>query len=189
MPRVRSRKRLDVTPVAGESPMTAVERFLGPKRGILVLDNFEHLLAAAPLVSDLLAACPGLRVLATSREALQLHAEHRYAVSPLQVPEDGAPEAVAQASAGALFVERAHSRDRAFELTAGQRRGDRECVPPRRRAAACGRARSSPHGGARTRGAGCPSRVKPWTPLEVVLVTPPPGSGRCAPRWSGAIAC
>jgi predicted ATPase/DNA-binding SARP family transcriptional activator len=109
---------LEVTPVAGESPMAAVERFLGPKRGILVLDNFEHLLAAAPLVSDLLVACPGLRVLATSREALQLHAEHRYAVSPLQVPRDGAPEAVAGAAAGALFVERAHSRDRAFELTA-----------------------------------------------------------------------
>ncbi len=57
-------------------------------------------------------------MLATSREALQLQAEHRYAVSPLQVPEDGAPEAVAQAAAGALFVERAQSRDRAFELTA-----------------------------------------------------------------------
>jgi predicted ATPase len=82
-----------------------------------VLDNFEHLLAAAPLVGDLLARCPGLRVLATSREALQLQAEHRYAVGPLQVPKDGAPEAVAQATAGALFVERAQSRDRAFELT------------------------------------------------------------------------
>ena len=108
---------LEVTPVAGEAPMTTVKRFLSPKRGILVLDNFEHLLAAAPLVNDLLVACPGLRVLATSREALQLHAEHRYAVSPLQVPRDGGPEAVARASAGALFVERAQSRDRAFELT------------------------------------------------------------------------
>ena len=109
---------LDVTPVRGESAMAACQRFLGPKRGLLVLDNFEHVLAAASLVSDLLGGCPGLRVLATSREALQLQAEHRYAVSPLQVPEDGAPEAVAQAAAGALFVERAHSRDRAFELTA-----------------------------------------------------------------------
>jgi predicted ATPase/DNA-binding SARP family transcriptional activator len=108
---------LDVTPVRSESARAACERFLGPKHGILVLDNFEHLLAAAPLVSDLLARCPGLRVLATSREALQLQAEHRYAVGPLQVPEDGAPEAVAQATAGALFVERAQSRDRAFELT------------------------------------------------------------------------
>jgi predicted ATPase/DNA-binding SARP family transcriptional activator len=109
---------LDVSLVPGESPTAATERFLGPKRGILVLDNFEHLLAAAPLVSSLMAGCPGLRVVATSREALQLHAEHRYVLSPLQVPEDGAPEAVTQAAAGALFVERAKSRDQAFELTA-----------------------------------------------------------------------
>ena len=109
---------LEVAPAGGESPKAATERFLGPKRGILVLDNFEHLLAAAPLVSDLLVGCSGLCVLATSREALQLQAERRYAVTPLQVPEDGAPEAVAQAAAGALFMERAQSRDRAFELTA-----------------------------------------------------------------------
>jgi predicted ATPase/DNA-binding SARP family transcriptional activator/Tfp pilus assembly protein PilF len=113
---------LDVTPVRGESPVAAVESFLGPKRGILVLDNFEHLLEAAPLVSDLLAGCPGLRVLATSREALQLQAEQRYAVSPLEVPADGAPEAVEQAPAGALFVERAHSRDSGFELTTANAR-------------------------------------------------------------------
>ncbi len=113
---------LDVTPVGSESTRAACERFLVTKRGVLVLDNFEHLLAAAPLVSDFLDACPGLRVLATSREALQLQAEQRYAVSPLAVPEDGAPEAVEQAAAGALFVERAHSRDSAFELTTANAR-------------------------------------------------------------------
>ena len=109
---------LDLTLVRGESPTVATERFLGPKRGLLLLDNFEHVLEATPIVSDLLAGCPGLRVLATSREPLQLQAEHRYAVTPLPVPEDGEPEAVTRAPAGALFVERAHSRDRAFELTA-----------------------------------------------------------------------
>jgi predicted ATPase/DNA-binding SARP family transcriptional activator len=98
---------LEVTPARGETPKAAAERFLRPKCGILLLDNFEHLLAAAPLVSDLLAASQGLRVLATSREALELQAEHRYAVAPLDVRE-----------ASTLFVERAHSRDRAFELTA-----------------------------------------------------------------------
>ena len=113
---------LDVTPVRGESAMAACERFLATKRGILVLDNFEHLLTAAPLVSEFLATCPGLRVLATSREALQLRAEQRYAVSPLEVPEDGAPEAVEMAAAGTLFVERAHSRDSAFELTTASAR-------------------------------------------------------------------
>ena len=84
-----------------------------------MLDNFEHLLPAAPLIGELLAAAPALAVLATSREPLRLQAEHRYAVAPLEVPTEADPAAVAQAAAGALFVERARSHDRSFELTAG----------------------------------------------------------------------
>ena len=84
----------------------------------MVLDNFEHVLSAAPLVGDLLAACPGVKVLATSREALNLQAEHRYEVMPLRVPAEGRPVAVARSAAGALFVERARSHDRTFELNA-----------------------------------------------------------------------
>src|SRR5215207_1802790 len=113
---------LDITPAHGESPVAAARRFLGSKRAVMVLDNFEHVLPAAPLVSDLLAGCPDLRVLATSREALQLQGEQRYALGPLQVPEDGAPETVAAAAAGALFVERARGRDSAFELSAANAR-------------------------------------------------------------------
>ena len=56
-----------------------------------MLDNFEHLLPAAPLVGELLAAAPALAVLATSREPLRLQAEHRYAVAPLQVPTEATP--------------------------------------------------------------------------------------------------
>jgi predicted ATPase/DNA-binding SARP family transcriptional activator len=110
---------LGVTPLEGETPKLAVERFLAPKGGLLVLDNFEHLLPAAPLIGELLAAAPALALLATSREPLRLQAEHRYAVAPLQVPAEADPAAVAQAAAGALFVERALSHDRSFELTAG----------------------------------------------------------------------
>jgi predicted ATPase/DNA-binding SARP family transcriptional activator len=110
---------LGVIPLQGETPRAAVERFLAPKHGLLMLDNFEHLLSAAPLVSDLLAGCPALTVLATSREALRLQAEHRYAVAPLQVPAAGEPRAVEQSAAGALFVERARSYDSAFELSVG----------------------------------------------------------------------
>jgi predicted ATPase/DNA-binding SARP family transcriptional activator len=108
---------LDVTPVQGETPWAAVGRFLGAKRGVLVVDNLEHLLAAAPLVSELVAVCGELKVLATSREALRLQAEYRYALAPLDVPADGQPAAVEQAAAGVLFVERALSHDRDFELT------------------------------------------------------------------------
>jgi predicted ATPase/DNA-binding SARP family transcriptional activator len=110
---------LGVTPLEGETPKLAVERFLAPKGGLLVLDNFEHLLPAAPLIAELLAAGPALAVLVTSREPLRLQAEHRYAVAPLQVPAEDDPAAVAQAAAGALFAERARSHDRSFELTAG----------------------------------------------------------------------
>ena len=106
-----------VTPLEGESPMRAVERFLGPKRGLLVLDNFEHLLPAAPLISELLVTAPALAVVATSRQALRLQAEQRYAVAPLELPAATDPGAVAQAAAGALFVERARRHDQGFELT------------------------------------------------------------------------
>jgi predicted ATPase/DNA-binding SARP family transcriptional activator len=110
---------LGVTPQAGETATAALERFLAAKRGLLVLDNLEHLLPAAPLVSDLLTACATLKVLATSRERLHLQAERRYAVEPLQTPADAEPAAVERAPASALFIERARSHDRRFELTEG----------------------------------------------------------------------
>jgi predicted ATPase/DNA-binding SARP family transcriptional activator len=108
---------LGVTPLQGETPQAAAERFLGAKRGVLVLDNFEHLPDAAPLVSDILASCPVLAVLATSREPLRLHAEQRYVLDPLGVPAADERAAVEAAAAARLFIERARSHDRRFELT------------------------------------------------------------------------
>jgi predicted ATPase/DNA-binding SARP family transcriptional activator len=96
-----------VTPLEGERPQQAVERFLAPKRGLLVLDNFEHLLAAAPLVSELLAACGALKVLATSRAALRLQPERRVPVEPLALPASDDPAEVVASAAAALFLERA----------------------------------------------------------------------------------
>jgi predicted ATPase/DNA-binding SARP family transcriptional activator len=108
---------LGVTPLPGETGKAALERFLSAKQGLLVLDNFEHLLPAASLVGHLLTTCTALMVLATSREPLHLQAEHRYAVEPLDVPNDAEPAAVERSAAGTLFVERARSHDRHFELT------------------------------------------------------------------------
>jgi predicted ATPase/DNA-binding SARP family transcriptional activator len=113
---------LGVFPLHGETPKAALERFLATKRGLLVLDNFEHLVPAAPLVGGLLTACPTLMITATSREPLHLQAEQCYAVEPLRVPFDPEPAAVEAAAAGALFVERARSHDRRFELTDGNAR-------------------------------------------------------------------
>jgi predicted ATPase/DNA-binding SARP family transcriptional activator len=111
---------LGIISFAGESPREAVERFLAAKHMLLVVDNFEHVLAAAPFIGALLGASPGLTVLATSREPLALHAEERYPVPPLPLPELGTPQdAETPAGVGAmrLFSERARSRDPAFALS------------------------------------------------------------------------
>ena len=105
-----------ITPLQGESPQQAVERFLTPKRGLLVLDNFEHLVAAAPLVSELLASCTALKVLATSRAALRLQSERRFPVEPLALPASDAPAEVLRSPAAALFLERAESHGTGLAL-------------------------------------------------------------------------
>jgi predicted ATPase/DNA-binding CsgD family transcriptional regulator len=87
---------------------------------LLLLDNFEHLLEAAPQLASLLASCPRLRILVTSRATLHLSGEHEFAVPPLAVPDlTQLPEtqALIQLAAVRLFVDRAHALMPAFELT------------------------------------------------------------------------
>jgi predicted ATPase/DNA-binding XRE family transcriptional regulator len=79
---------------------------------LLLLDNFEHLLDAAPEVSRLLEHCRNLRILVTSRERLQLRGEHVFSVSPLPLPDAGGPSsptlsAVVASPAVRLFLDRA----------------------------------------------------------------------------------
>jgi predicted ATPase/class 3 adenylate cyclase len=112
-------KTLAIVVLAGESADDAAERFLAAKRLLLLIDNFEHVLAAAPLIGRLLDACPALTVLATSREPLLLHAEERYPVAPLALPARTTPEdadALAGVGAVALFRERARARAPDFDL-------------------------------------------------------------------------
>ena len=115
-------KTLAIVVLSGESADQAAERFLAAKHLLLVVDNFEHLLAAAPLIGTLLSACPALTVLATSREPLGLHAEERYPVAPLALPElrmRADQDALAGVDAVALFRERARAQDAGFELGDG----------------------------------------------------------------------
>jgi predicted ATPase/DNA-binding SARP family transcriptional activator/Tfp pilus assembly protein PilF len=92
---------------------------------LLVLDNFEHLLAAAPAVTGLLAGCPNLRVLVTSRAALRVSGEHVYEVPPLAFPDLDGLDAAGSAredgllafDAVALFVARARAVRPDFALT------------------------------------------------------------------------
>jgi predicted ATPase len=86
---------------------------------LLLLDNFEHVLDAAPLVSDLLAACPGLRTVVTSREQLRISWEHALPVPPLDLPDQSMDgyEVVAAAPAVELFLVRARASRPGFCLT------------------------------------------------------------------------
>ena len=90
------------------------------KRVLLVLDNFEQVVEAAPLVADLLAACPDLTVLVTSRVRLRLSGEREHVVPPLGLTSlDDAPsvENAAQSGAVRLFIERAQAAREDFALT------------------------------------------------------------------------
>lgn len=83
---------------------------LHEKRLLLVLDNFEQVMSAAALVAEILAACPRLKVLVTSREVLRVRGEHVFRVPPLPVPDSkhlAADDLVSQYAAVQLFTERA----------------------------------------------------------------------------------
>jgi predicted ATPase/DNA-binding winged helix-turn-helix (wHTH) protein len=87
---------------------------------LLLLDEFEHVLAAAPLIGELLAAAPQLKVLVTSRAALHLSGEHEFVVPPLALPDLTrlpAPDRLAQCPAVALFTARAQAVRPTFALT------------------------------------------------------------------------
>jgi predicted ATPase/class 3 adenylate cyclase len=77
---------LGVAEVASRPLEESLHAFLRAKRTLLLLDNFEQVLDAAPLVGELLAAAPGLKVLVTSRAVLRLYGEHEFAVLPLALP-------------------------------------------------------------------------------------------------------
>jgi non-specific serine/threonine protein kinase len=98
-----------------------IEAALGHRSVLLLLDNCEHLLdACAAFVERLLSACAGLRILATSREPLQIAGERQWRVLPLALPEPDVGSAPATVGAGAavqLFVDRAQAVDAAFHLT------------------------------------------------------------------------
>jgi predicted ATPase len=109
----------EVTPRSGQSLLQALVEFLRGKQLLLVVDNCEHLLEpAATLIETLERACPRVAVLATSREGLGIDGERMLAVPSLVSPRAGAsPEAVAEAAAVRLFVDRAQAVKAEFSVT------------------------------------------------------------------------
>lgn len=106
-------------------PLTAaIAERLGSERLLLVLDNFEHLIAATPDIGPLLSGAPGLSLLATSRAALRIYGEHTFVVPPLSLPQNSSQltaedyAAVSRYEAVALFTKRARAANHDFVLTA-----------------------------------------------------------------------
>jgi predicted ATPase/class 3 adenylate cyclase len=114
-------RTVGLTETADRPLLAELKRQLHHQRVLLVLDNFEQVMSAAPTAVELLSGCPGLKLLVTSREALHVRGEQLYAVPPLSLPQAGRePPTVAELAgyeAVQLFVERAQAVRPDFHLT------------------------------------------------------------------------
>ena len=114
-------RTIGLTETADRPLLADLERQLRDQRVLLVLDNFEQVMAAAPTAVELLASCPRLKLLVTSREALHVRGEQLYAVPPLSLPQAAGERTnvadLAKYEAVQLFVERAQAVKPDFRLT------------------------------------------------------------------------
>jgi predicted ATPase len=111
---------LGLKEAGGQPLLESLEDYLGEKHILLMVDNFEQVLEAAPVVTELLSTAPNLKVLATSRIPLRLYGEHEYAVPPLALPDpERLPpvERLTHYEAVRLFVERAQAAKADFSVT------------------------------------------------------------------------
>ena len=101
------------------SPFERLAAHLRVRHVLLLLDNFEHLLPAASMVAELLARCPALRVIVTSRITLGVRGEQVLRIDPLAVDKTGrtSPARLARLPAVALFAKRARAAEPRFRLT------------------------------------------------------------------------
>ena len=114
---------LQIRETANQSPLEILREYLQNSLNapaLLLIDNFEHMVEAAPALAELLAVAPKLKLLVTSRAALHVRDEHEFPVPPLALPDNRAKpslEILAQCSAIALFVQRAAAVKPNFALT------------------------------------------------------------------------
>jgi predicted ATPase/serine/threonine protein kinase len=111
---------LDLKETGGQPLLDLLKTSLREKQLLLLLDNFEQVVSAASQVADLLAACPKLKIVVTSRMVLHVRAEHEFAVPPLALPDPTRlPDLVAlsQYDAVALFIQRAQAVKSDFQVT------------------------------------------------------------------------
>jgi predicted ATPase/DNA-binding CsgD family transcriptional regulator len=111
---------LHIEEVPHQPLLARLSEYLRDKHLLLILDNYEHVLAASYLVTELLTAAPQLSVLTTSREVLHLYGEYEINVLPLALPDlstQSTEQSIASSAAVALFVERAQAVKPTFTLT------------------------------------------------------------------------
>ena len=112
---------LGIKEVGGQSPLASLKEYLRDRQMLLVLDNFEQIVIAAPLVAELLEGARNLNILVTSRMRLSLYGEREFAVPPLIFPHQSrlpSLEHVMRYEAVRLFVERAQTVEAEFVITA-----------------------------------------------------------------------
>lgn len=112
---------LGVVENADEPIEESLKRALQNRHSLLILDNFEHVLSGAQLVSELLQVTLELSILVTSREALHLYGEHEFSVQPLHLPDDTQQLTLKQLSqfeAIQLFAQRATAVSKTFQINA-----------------------------------------------------------------------
>src|SRR5262245_51663711 len=129
---------LDLRVMGGRPLHSRLTEYLQARSMMLVLDNFEHVMAAAPDVADLLTACPHLMILITSRDVLRLSGEHAFPVLPLALPDPNTLPSVAElmaCEAIRLFLARAGGSAR-LRLDRRKRRDRGGSMHTPRRAAA-----------------------------------------------------
>ena len=111
---------LGLTESAGRSILEGLKDYLQSKSLLLLLDNFEQVISAAPLVAELLAACSELKILVTSREGLRIKGEREYSLPPLSLPDLAQLppfEALSRYAAVELFIQRAQAVKPDFDIT------------------------------------------------------------------------
>jgi serine/threonine-protein kinase PknK len=110
---------LGVSEASGSTLLEAVTEVLQDATALLLLDNFEHVMGAAPVASHILAHAPGVRLLVTSRSPLRLTGEWEYPVPPLDIPPDRVsdPDTLTRYGAVTMFAERATAVKPSFRVT------------------------------------------------------------------------
>ena len=111
---------LDIATISRQNPLETLKSYLYERQLLLILDNFEHLLDATSDIQTILATCPLVKILVTSRTVLRIRGEHQLSVPPLDLPariNDMNHQSLMQFSALQLFVTRAKAVHPEFEIT------------------------------------------------------------------------